>query len=259
MIGRRAGAGLLALLAVAALAATGEPARIDLDAVLAGPSPALWLGTDHLGRDLAARLAAGAGPALAAVAAALGGALVLGGLAGAALSLGGGSLRVVVGAAADLALATPTLVTALILAAALGGGPLTVGLALALTGWAPYALTVAALTDRLRAELFWGAARALGVGPVRGFVRHIAPHLAAPVGALAGADAGRAVVLAASLGFLGLGADTGRPDWGAMIHEYRHFLFGHPRLVLAPIAAIALLSLGLHLLLDGPAAATGSR
>jgi ABC-type dipeptide/oligopeptide/nickel transport system permease subunit len=76
------------------------------------------------------------------------------------------------------------------------------------------------------------------------------PNAWPAIGALAGADAGRAVVLVASLGFIGLSADTGRPEWGAMIYEYRTFLFTEPRLVLAPVIACALVTTLLHLSLD---------
>jgi ABC-type dipeptide/oligopeptide/nickel transport system permease subunit len=244
---------LLVPLSVVAGAWLVDPAvRVDLDHVLAPPSAAHPLGTDHLGRDLAARLAAGARPSVQAAAAALAGALGLGLAAGAAMSLGPGWVRAALEGLADLALALPTLVVALLLAGALGGGPLVIGGALAITAWAPYALVVAQLSDRVRHERWWLAARALGVTGPGGFARHILPAIAPRVGALAGADAGRAVVLAASLGFLGLGTDAGRPCWGGMIHDYRMFLFSHPRLVLAPVMALALMSLALHLALDRP-------
>lgn len=247
-------AALLLLTALISAALLPGPAVvIDLDAMLAPPSAAHWLGTDHLGRDLVARLIVGALPSLQAVAAALAGALGLGLTAGAAMSLGPPWLRAALEGLADLMLALPTLVVALILAAVLGGGPLVIGAALALTGWAPYALTVAQMADGARKESWWLAARAMGVGDLAGFRRHILPAIAARIGALAGADAGRAVILAASLGFLGLGLDTGRPCWGGLIHEYRMFLFSHPGLILAPIAAIATLSLALHLAFDPPA------
>ena len=106
---------------------------------------------------------------------------------------------------------------------------------------------------------YWLATRALGVPLPRALSRHLLPALAAPLGALAGADAGRAVMLVASLGFLGLSADTGRPDWGAMVHEYRLHAFGRPLLVAAPVAAIAAVSLALHLILDQGGSANGTR
>lgn len=252
---------LLAALAGLPLALPEAPGAtaIDLDAVLAPPGAGHLLGTDHLGRDLLARLVAGAAPSLQAVGFALAGALGLGLVAGAALSLAPPALAASLRALAGLALALPTLVVALLLAAVLGGGPLAVGGALALTAWAPYALTVGELGDAVRREGYWHAARALGSGRAAGFRRHILPAVAPRIRALAGADAGRAVLLAATLGFLGLGVDAGRPCWGGLLHEYRMFLFSHPRLVLAPVAAIAAVSLALHLVLDPPARAGGRR
>ena len=70
------------------------------------------------------------------------------------------------------------------------------------------------------------------------------------LGALDEADAGRAVILVASVGFIGLSEDTGKPEWGAMIHEYRMFLFTEPRLVLAPILARTFVTVLLHGVLD---------
>ncbi len=235
-----------------------DPHGIDLDRVLAPVSGAHWLGTDHLGRDLASRLLAGAAPSLLAVVVALLATLGIGIGIGSVIALGGTAMRQAARRMAELALAVPTLVVALTIAAVVGAGPVTAALALAVTAWAPYALVVAGLVERLTAEPYWRAAEALGVTRAAGMRRHLLPNLAAPLGALAGADAGRAVVLVASLGFLGLAGDTGRPEWGAMIHEYRLFLFDTPRLVLAPVGAIVLLSLALHLGIER-SAGTGGR
>ncbi|MGJ3264180.1 MAG: ABC transporter permease subunit [Salinarimonas sp.] len=243
-------AALTALAIVGALAPPGDPHAIDLARALAPPSPAYPLGTDHLGRDLAARVAAGAAPSLVALAVGLAATLGLGIAAGSAIALGPAPLAAATTRLAQAALAAPTLVVALVLAALLGAGPATAGLALAASAWAPYAITVAALLERLVAEPYWRAAEALGLARPRALARHLLPALAGPMGALAGADAARAVTLVASLGFLGLSADTGRPEWGAMIHEYRPFLMEAPRLLLAPLAGIALLALAAHALLD---------
>ena len=151
---------------------------------------------------------------------------------------------------AKTALAVPTLVTALVLSTVFGAGIPTVAAALLATSWAPYALTIAALFDRVRGEPYWLASRALGTTLPGAVYRHMLPNVWPALGALAGADAGRAVILVASLGFIGLSTDTGRPEWGAMIHEYRMFLFTEPRLVLAPILTCALVCVLLHGLLD---------
>jgi len=250
---------LVGLLLTGAVWQPHDPHAVDLDRMLVPPDADHWLGTDHLGRDVASRLMAGAGPSLLAAGVALAATLGLGGLAGAVIALSGGAVGAAVSRAAEVALALPTLVVALVVSAVLGAGPLTAALALAASAWAPYALVVAALAERVRAEPFFLASTAMGVSRHRAMLRHVAPQIAGPVGALAGADAGRAVVLVASLGFLGIAADTGAPEWGAMVHEYRAFLFDAPRLVLAPILAIAALSLVFHVALDRGEADRGLR
>lgn len=214
------------------------------------PSAAHLLGTDHLGRDLASRLIRGAVPSLMAIGLVLSGGLGLGILAGGVIALGPRVVGTSVQWLAETALAVPTLVTALVLSAVFGSSVLTVAAALVLTSWAPYAMTVAALCDRVRGEPYWMASRALGAPLPVAMTRHMLPNVWPALGALAGADAGRAVVIVASLGFIGLSADTGRPEWGAMIHEYRMFLFTQPRLVLAPILTCSLVCVLLHGLLD---------
>lgn len=249
---------MLALLTVVGLLGFWQPYpvhAVDLGNVLAQPSPAHLFGTDHLGRDVFSRVMAGAQPSLAAAGLALFLTLAAGTLAGSLIAIAPASLAGAVRRLAEIVIAAPQLVVALVVAAILGAGPLTAAIALALTGWAHYALVVAALIERLTAEPYWRAAEALGVDRISGLRRHLLPNLAAPLGALAGADAARAVILIASLGFLGLSADTGRPEWGAMIHEYRIFIFEAPRLLFYPMAATALLALACSLLLD-PGAST---
>lgn len=228
---------------------------LDLANVLAPPSPAHPFGTDHLGRDMFSRVMAGAQPSLVAAALALVLTLAAGTVFGAVIAIAPTWLANGVGRLAEIVIAAPQLVVALVVAAILGPSPVTAALAIALTGWAHYALVVAALLERLTAEPYWRAAQALGVGRIGGLRRHLLPNLAAPLGALAGADAARAVILIASLGFLGLSADSGRPEWGAMIHEYRIFVFEAPRLLFYPMAATALLALAFNLMLD-PGAST---
>ncbi|GAB5447708.1 ABC transporter permease [Gymnodinialimonas sp.] len=228
----------------------GDPHAVDLTNRLAGPSTAHPLGTDHLGRNLATRVIWGAVPSLVAIAIVLAGGIGLGVLAGGLIALGPTNTRYALSWLAETALALPTLVTALVLSAAFGASIWTVAMALLVTSWAPYALTIAALFDRIRGEAYWQASEALGVTLSSAVRRHMLPNAWPAIGALAGADAGRAVIVVASLGFIGLSADTGRPEWGAMIYEYRIFLFTEPRLVLAPVVACAVVSLGLHVVLD---------
>lgn len=242
---------VLALALAGALWPPADPHAVDVRDALSGPSLAHPLGTDHVGRDVLARLAAGGMASLIAVAVALAATLGLGAVAGLILAGGHPAARAAVQRLAEVALAVPSLVLALVLGALVGPGPVTIALAFAVTAWAPYALVTAGLAETVMLRPYWLAARALGVPMPTALWRHLVPGLRGALGALAGADAGRAIILTASLGFLGLTADSGRPDWGAMIHEYRFFAFERPLLVVAPVAAIATLALALHLLLDG--------
>ncbi len=239
-----------ALLLAAGQGALGDPHAIDLAHRLAPPSWSHPLGTDHLGRDLAVRVTLGGLPSLMAIGIVLVGGIGLGVTAGGMIAVGPPVLRQVVAWLAETALSLPTLIVALVLSALMGAGIRTVAAALLITSWAPYALTVAALFDRIRGEAYWRASEAMGVTLPRAVRRHMLPNAWPVIAALAGADAGRAVVMVASLGFIGLSADTGRPEWGAMIHEYRSFLFTEPRLVLAPVLACASVSFLLHVALD---------
>jgi len=232
-----------------AVACDGE--ALNLNARLAPPSSEHWLGTDHLGRDLLARIAEGTGRTVAVVLIVASLSLGVGVPLGLIAALNAGSpLAALVLRLADLAVSVPQLIVALALTAVLGLTPVTAGLALSLSGWAHYALVVHGLARAVMREPYWRAAEAMGSAPLAAARRHLWPSVARPTLALAGAEAGRTVALYASLAFVGLGADTSAPDWGALVWEYRLFLFEAPHLVLSPVAATALLALGLHLGLD---------
>ena len=247
---------LISAMAIAGLIGVGliwqphDPHAVNMQHVLVNPSATHWLGTDHLGRDLASRLLVGAQPSLIAIAIVLTSNICIGLLAGALIAFGPFGLSRMTRWCAETALAVPTLIMALLLAALFGAGLVTIALALILSTWAPYALMIAGLFDRLRAEPYWQASMALGADLPGAIRRHMLPNTLPVLGALAGADAGRAVILVASLGFLGLSADTGRPEWGAMINEYRLFLFSEPQLVLAPVLATTLTAFLLNRALD---------
>ncbi|WP_153770660.1 ABC transporter permease subunit [Labrenzia sp. CE80] len=241
---------VLALIAIGFFWQPHDPHAIDLSQSLQAPSWDHWLGTDHLGRDLASRLIVGAQSSVFAIAIVLVSSFGIGVVAGAAIAIGPWSVSATLRWLAETVLTVPTFVLALLLAALFGAGLMSIAAALIVVTWAPYALSLAALFDRLRGEQYWQASLALGAGLPGALHRHMLPNTLPVLGALAGADAGRAVILVASLGFLGLSADTGHPEWGAMIHEYRMFLFSEPRLVLAPVCATTVLAFLLNRALD---------
>ncbi|MBO6759205.1 MAG: ABC transporter permease subunit [Roseibium sp.] len=241
---------LLGVMMVGAVWQPVDPHTVDLQVTLQPPSGQHWLGTDHLGRDVASRLLAGAQPSLLAISIVLVSSLGIGLMAGVAIGFGPRAVSGQIRWLAETALALPTLISALLLSALFGAGLIAISAALIASTWAPYALSIAALLERLRAETYWTATLALGSAKLGAVRRHLVPNAWPMVGALAGADAGRAVILVASLGFLGLSSDTGRPEWGAMIHEYRMFLFSEPQLVLAPVLTTGIVAFALNRALD---------
>jgi peptide/nickel transport system permease protein len=242
-------AGAMAL-AASSLFVTHDIHAVDIANRLAGPSVEHPLGTDHLGRDLLARLRAG-GLNLALVALIAGAVSVgLGGLVGMAAALAGGTAQAALRRLADLVQILPHIVVAALVAVAFGLTPVVAGVALGLIGAGAYAHLVERLTGSALRAPHVLAARALGGSRLFVLRRHVLPRIAPTVGAYAGTDLGAAVNHYAAFSFIGLGADSGAPDWGSMIYDYRLHAFDRPLLVLAPIAMLALLILALHLVLD---------
>jgi ABC-type dipeptide/oligopeptide/nickel transport system permease subunit len=240
---------LVAVLLLASLA-SGEGGTIGLDRRLLPPLAA-WahpFGTDHLGRDLLGRIAAGAWPTLEAVLAGATLAAVAGltlGLAAAVPGAVGAAARGV----AQLLCALPGLLVALAVAGAAGGGlaPAVAGLALAVPAAGQAALVVAGLAATAAGEGHVRAAIALGVTLPRAFHRHVWPVLREAWTAWAAARLPRIALSYAGLAFLGLGADAGRPDWGAMVWEYRTYALAAPWLPVAPILGLGALVLSVRL------------
>ncbi len=243
-------AALLALVLLAALGQARDPNAVDLSLRFAGLSWAHPLGTDHLGRDLLARLVDG-GWRTGAVILIVGAAGFFGGAtAGGVAAILGGLAESLVLRAAETFIAVPTLIVALVAAAIFGLSPLSAGLALGLAGLGPYALLAHTLTRRALGETYVQAARALGVPRRRLILAHILPSILPLLLAYVGGEAGGSAVAYASLGFIGLGADPTQADWGGMLFEYRPFLFDHVGLVLAPGLALLLTAGGLNLVFD---------
>jgi ABC-type dipeptide/oligopeptide/nickel transport system permease subunit len=243
----------MALLLVPALilfAGFGASHAIDLDRALLPPSKAHWLGTDHLGRDLAARLAAGGWRSLLALLLVAAIAVPLGLGAGLAAAVAGARLRGALLGLARAGVAVPVFVLALAFTAVAGLSPVTAGLAIGLAAAAQYALVSAGLARAVMGGGPVRAAAALGVSRRQIAWRHVLPELWPVLRRHLAADLGRAVLAYAGLAFIGLGAETGQPDWGAMVWEYRGFLFEAPWLLAGPVAAVALLALALHAALD---------
>jgi peptide/nickel transport system permease protein len=237
--------------AAAPLLAGVDPYAPDLAARLAPPRPGHVLGQDALGRDVLARVLYGARISLVVSTVTVGLSLTLGVALGALAGYRGGWFDEALARVIDVLLAFPGLLLAIAVAAVLGPSLRNVVLALTLLGWTGYARLARTEVAALRRRDFVRAAEALGAGPAHILLRHLLA-LAAPA-LLVQATFGMAgvIVAEASLSFLGLGAPSPLPSWGAMIDEGRPFLLVAPHLTLAPGTALALTVLGLQLLGDG--------
>ncbi|WP_293858010.1 ABC transporter permease [uncultured Alsobacter sp.] len=216
------------------------PDAQDLMRVMEPPSASHWLGTDLVGRDVLARVLAGAphslGLALVCVVLAAATGMTLGMVAANA----GPTLRTAILRLADLMLACPGLLLALLFAGFLGGGiwPMLIGLKLSL--WPHYARMAEAIATGALRENHVEAAR-LAAFPERTIlVRHVLPPVLRGVMPLATLGAGQAIMSISALGFLGLGLKPPTPEWGAMINELMPFLAEGFVQVAAPCAMIVL-------------------
>lgn len=249
--------GLVLVVATVVLAVAGpwlvpaDPRVQDLALRLAGPSLAHPLGLDELGRDILARLVAGArvsllvGLSVVSVSAAVG--LLIGGVAGYA----GGWVDTLIGRVIDVLMAFPGILLAIALVAALGPSLEHVVLALTTIGWVGFARLVRGQVLKAREFEYVQAARSLGASAPRVLWRHVLPSAYPAVLVQATLGMAGAIVAEASLSFLGLGVQPPTPSWGAMLDAGRGHLLDAPHLTIFPGVAIALLVLGFNFLGDG--------
>ncbi len=241
---------LLAGFALASAWQPHDPFAIDLASRHAPMSLDHPMGTDHLGRDLLSRIMLGAGNTAMVILIVATLSFGLGSLVGVTAGLAGGVFGTVLIRSAEFVIAVPTLILALTITTLFGLSAVTAGLALGLATWGPYALLAHALTLRTLGQPHVLAARSLGVGRTGVAARHVVPATADTLLTYLASDAGRTVVSYASLAFLGLGAETSQPDWGAMLFEYRGYVFDAPMLLIWPGLAITLTALALNLALE---------
>lgn len=208
---------LLFLAAFGAALAPYDPIGIDPVNEYLAPSTAHLMGTDDLGRDVLSRVMAGARYSLLAVAIVLVSAVLIGTLIGAVAGYVGGLFDELLMRATDIFLAFPGIVLALALAAALGPSLINGMIALAAIWWPTYARLVRGQVLSVKENAYVEAARSLGV-PVSGILsRHILRNCMAPVIVQISLDVGNVLVAAASLSFIGLGAQLPTPEWGLMV------------------------------------------
>jgi peptide/nickel transport system permease protein len=245
---------ILVLVLVAALApllAPYAPSAQHLADRLQAPGARHWLGTDELGRDILSRLIYGTRITLGIVALVTAISAPLGLVIGCAAGYAGGWVDGVLMRVTDVFLALPRLILALAFVAALGPGIENAVLAIALVAWPPYARIARAEALALRHSDFIAAARLVGASPGRIVLRHIMPLCLASVIVRVSLDMAGVILIAAGLGFLGLGAQPPSPEWGAMIASGRRFILDQWWVEFFPGMAICIAGLGFNLLGDG--------
>jgi len=220
-------------------------------ALLAPPSLEHLFGTDNFGRDLLTRVFAGGQlslwTGLIAVAISMAIGVPLGGIAGYA----GGPLGSVIMRVMDVLLAFPSLVLAMAVAAALGPGTSSAMIAVGIVGIPEFARITYGQTISLKQREFVEAGRALGLTSATILTRHIVPNALAPLVVRATLGMGYAILTAAALSFIGLGAQPPTAEWGVMISDGRGYIIsGEWWLTFFPGLAIATSILGFNLLGD---------
>ena len=251
----RAGAAIVCVALLAAVigpAIAGvDPAFQNLPLRLEGPSLSHWFGLDELGRDILARLLAGARISLLVGAVVVGISATVGTLLGSIAGYYGGIIDDLMSRVSDILMAFPGLLLAIAVVAVLGPSLTNVVLALTLIGWVGYARVVRGQVLRVRELEYVQAARALGATTPRILVRHIVPATLPALIVQATLGMGGAILAEASLSFLGLGVQPPTPSWGTMLNGGRLHLLDAPHLTIFPGAAIAALVLGFNFLGDG--------
>ena len=232
---------MIAAAFLASLVAPYDPLATDYGKMLQAPSSFHWFGTDTFGRDVLARIIYGARTALwIGFASSFLGA-TFGALVGVTSAYFGGKSDLILQRFMDLLLSFPLIVLALVVVSLLGSGTTNVIFAITIPMVPRCALVVRSSALTLREMPFVEAARALGVGPLRIIVRHMLPNVMAPYLIMLTAFLGEAILLEASLSFLGLGVAEPTPAWGLMLRGAAvEFAEQAPWMALFPGLAISL-------------------
>lgn len=241
----------IALSLLAPLLAPYDPATQNLGNRLAFPNAEHWFGTDELGRDILSRILYGGRVTLGMVIAVVVLVAPIGLAIGCIAGYFGGIVDTVLMRVTDVFLAFPRLILALAFVAALKPGVESAILAIALTAWPPYARLARAETMTVRGSDFVAAYRLTGASAWRIIARHIAPLCVPSLIVRITLDMSSIIITAASLGFLGMGAQPPSPEWGAMIATAKRFIFEQWWVATIPGIAIFLVSLAFNFLGDG--------
>jgi glutathione transport system permease protein len=249
------GAFVLAVVVLALVAPLVAPydaeSYFDYDQLNARPSAAHWFGVDSLGRDIFSRILMGARLSLSAGFAAVAVGAVAGSLLGLAAGWFGGLWDRVIMRTCDVLLAFPGLLLAIGIVAVLGPGMSNVVIAVAVFSVPTFARLVRGNTLALKRLTYVEAARSVGARDWTIILRHVFPGTVSVVLVYFTLRIGTSIVTAASLSFLGMGAQPPAPEWGAMLSEARADMAVAPHVAVFPSLAVFFTVLAFNLLGDG--------
>jgi peptide/nickel transport system permease protein len=223
-----------------------DPIKQNLDEILSAPSFKHPLGTDRYGRDVLTRILYGCRYALIIGVGVVAIQLAVGVVLGLTAGYFGGYIESVIMRFTDVFLSIPSIVLAVTIAGFLGGGVQNVIITVGAIGWRDYARLVRGEVLSAKERTFVEAARAVGCGHLRIMFNHILPHTVGPVIAYSAFAAGVAILWAAALSFLGLGAQPPTPEWGAMLADGREDMRDAWWIATFPGIAIMLTVLGFN-------------
>ena len=240
----------IAVAIFAPLIATHDPRQANIVERLQGGSASHYLGTDKVGRDIFSRIIYGTRISLKVGLIAMTFSVGFGTLFGAIAGYYGGKLDNLIMRVMDMMLAMPSILLAMVIVTILGQSLTNAIIAVSIVYIPQYARILRASVLKVRELDYVVAAKVIGASNWRILVTTVLPNCLAPLIVQATLGIGAAILDAAGLSFLGLGAEIGEPEWGAMLNENRDLIRRAPLTVTAPGVAIFLIVLGFNLLGD---------
>ena len=234
----------------APIIATHDPRNADVTARLKGWSQEHYFGTDKVGRDIFSRIVYGSRISIKVGLVAMTFSISIGALLGVIAGYYGGWIDNIIMRIMDMMLAMPSILLAMVIVTILGQSLTNAIIAVSVVYIPQYARILRASVLTIREQDYVTAAHAIGVSDFRILTRAILPNCLAPLIVQATLGMGAAILDAAGLSFLGLGAEIGEPEWGAMLNENRALIRRAPWTVMTPGIAIFLIVLGFNLLGD---------
>lgn len=228
-----------------------DPYSIDLKEKLQSPSFAHWMGTDDKGRDILSRILYGSRLSLAVGFSSVAFGAFFGILLGLIAGYYGKWVDTIISRCLDVMLAFPGILLALAIISALGPSLLNVTIAVGVFSIPLFARIVRGSTMEVKQLEYIDAIRTLGANDFIIIFRHIFPNILSPIIVQGSMRLATAILSAAGLSFLGLGAQPPSPEWGAMLSSGRDFIFSAPYMAIFPGIMISILVLGFNLFGDG--------